>query len=325
MLRRLINFLEERESGNQPTVTRAAANRLDPVKPKVLIIVQDPDVSRRGTLFQHMAWNDPQKLAVQYARDLNMASRGYIQYEVVESIHDPDFPPKIDGFAYKPREFLAAWQKRSGFHKPDQLDYNHLIEHFNLVERINSGQFDEVWLFGFPYAGYFESHMVGPSAFFCNSGPTIDQRFERNFVIMGFNVERDVGEMLENYGHRTESIMRHVYRNMSGDNNLWERFIRYDQTHPGQSECGNVHFAPNSERDYDWGNTKPVLSYADNWLNFPNLDGPAREMTCADWGHGEIRAHHLWWFQRLPNVIGETNGIAHNWWMYVNNPNLVPN
>ena len=28
---------------------------------------------------------------------------------------------------------------------------------------------------------------------------------------MGFNVERGVGEMLEDFGHRTESIMTHVW------------------------------------------------------------------------------------------------------------------
>jgi hypothetical protein len=55
-----------------------------------------------------------------------------------------------------------------------------------------------------------------------------------------------------------------------------------------------MHFAPNSARDYDWGNRRPVLSRADGWLDFPNLTGRARTMTCADWGNGDMRLHHLW-------------------------------
>ncbi|MCA9966504.1 MAG: hypothetical protein KC423_19780, partial [Anaerolineales bacterium] len=99
--------------------------------------------------------------------------------------------------------------------------------------------------------------------------------------------------------------------------NLWQQFSRYDKTHPGQAACGNVHFAPNSVRDYDWGNPTPVPSSCDDWLNFPHLTGQQRLVTCRDWGNGDIRQHHLWWLRRLPHVGGQSNGIAHNWWRYV--------
>ena len=141
---------------------------------------------------------------------------------------------------------------------------------------------------------------------------------------MGFNYERGVGEMLEDLGHRAESILSHVFRHTRGDANLWERFTRYDKTHPGRAECGNVHFAPNSVRDYDWGNRRPVSSRCDTWLNFPDLNGPARTVDCRDWGNGDIRRHHHWWFQRFPHVAGAANGLSHNWWEYVIDPNRVP-
>ena len=91
--------------------------------------------------------------------------------------------------------------------------------------------------------------MAGPGAFWCNAPPLEGTRqATRRFVIMGFNYERGVGEMLEDLGHRAESILSHVFRDVRGDANLWERFIRYDQKNPGRAECGNVHFAPNSQR-----------------------------------------------------------------------------
>jgi len=46
-------------------------------------------------------------------------------------------------------------------------------------------------------------------------------------------------------------------------------------------------------------------------------------MTCADWGDGDIRAHHKWWLERIPHVLGKTDGISHNWWEYIADPNLV--
>jgi hypothetical protein len=181
-----------------------------------------------------------------------------------------------------------------------------------------------VWLFAFPYAGYYESRMGGPGAFWCNAPPL--ERTEtagRRFVVMGFNYERGVGEMLEDLGHRAESILSHVFRHTRGDANLWERFSRYDQKAPGRAECGNVHFAPNSVRDYDWGNRRPVPSRCDTWLRFPDLSGAARAVDCREWGNGDIRLHHLWWFQHFPHGAGATEGISHNWWEYVIDPNRV--
>jgi hypothetical protein len=167
--------------------------------------------------------------------------------------------------------------------------------------------------------------MGGPGAFWCNAPPLAGTgHAQRRFVVMGFNYERGVGEMLEDLGHRAESILSHVFRGARGDANLWERFTRYDKTHPGRAECGNVHFAPNSLRDYDWGNRRQVLSRCDDWLNFPALTGAARPVDCRDWGNGDIRLHHLWWFRHFPHVAGATGGRSHNWWEYVIDPNRVP-
>jgi len=87
---------------------------------------------------------------------------------------------------------------------------------------------------------------------------------------------------------------------------------------------GNVHFAPNSDRDYDWNNSSTVLSECDDWLyNFPNFKGVTRKVTAADWGYGDIREHHKWWLNHFPKAAGRRNGIHNNWWQYIMNPNNV--
>jgi hypothetical protein len=166
--------------------------------------------------------------------------------------------------------------------------------------------------------------MVGPGAFWCNS-PPMPRRdgISRRFVIMGFNYERGVGPMLESFGHRVESHLKHTWRRQRGEDNLWERFIRYDHVAPGRANCGWMHYAPNSLADYDWGNPTRVRSNCDDWLNFPNFQGVWREVDCRDWGNGDMRAHHKWWFHHLPKAPGETLGIANNWWRYAVDPNAV--
>ena len=292
-----------------------------PVKPKVLAIIHNPITPNGMKAQSAYRWNDPDRLMREYGDDIAAISHGYAQYQIVERIEADEFPLKLDGFRYTPETFDRAWKSRQ-FHQPDAVDYLALVKQFRMIERVNAGEIDEVWLMGFPYCGYYESIMAGPGAFWCNAPPLKGtEAAQRRFVIMGFNYERGVGEMLEDMGHRAESILSKVYERVTP--NLWERFIRYDKTHPGQAECGNVHFAPNSVKDYDWGNPRPVPSRCDTWLKFPNLDGQPRMVDAREWGGGDIRAHHRWWMSRFPHVVGESGGISWNWWDYVIDPNRV--
>ncbi|MDW8328245.1 MAG: hypothetical protein RMK99_16915 [Anaerolineales bacterium] len=296
-----------------------------PLHSKVLLLIYNPRFPLEGNckLSEVMRWNDPDVLAQQYIADVRECSYGLANFEIVERIEVDGFPVKADGFAYTPEDYLRCWRARAGFHQPDAVDYHRLLDEFAIVPRINSGAVDEVWLFGFPYAGYYESIMVGPGAVWCNAPPLARSDAKRRFIIMGFNYERGVGEMLESLGHRAESVLGYVYRHTHGEANLWERFTRYDKTHPGRAECGNVHFAPNSERDYDWGNPRFVVSRCHAWLNFPDLDATARRVNCAEWGGGDIRLHHLWWLRHFPHVDGASDGVDWNWWRYVIAPDQI--
>jgi len=297
-----------------------------PVYPRVLMIVHDPPVAAEGNkrLTEIFNWRDPAKLAQGYIDDLLDCSGGYLNYQIVERIDAGWYPLKEDGFRYCDETYLAAWRAKEP-HEPDRIDYPAQIEAFELEHRQRMGEFDEVWFFSFPFAGDYESTMAGPGAFWCNSPPVAGtERFQSRFVIMAFNYERGNDVMLENFGHRTESIMRKVYEHPGRGQSMWDAFTRYEKTHPGRAHCGTVHFAPNSEKDYDWGNATPVTSYCDDWLTYPDLPGYPRTMTAADWGNGDMRKHHLWWLSHLPKAPGETAGVANNWWQYVVDPNLVP-
>jgi len=322
---------------------------LVPLRPRVLMITWNPvvDAARGTTLINAMHWNDPQQLAAAYIADVHECSEGLVDYQIVQHIEVDTFPVKQDGFCYTPHEYIAVVHQQRPAHTPDTADYDALLAQFDILARVARAEIDEVWLFGGPYFGFWESTMGGAHAFPCNSAPLINTHTcPRRFVVMGFSYERGVGEMLENLGHRAEAILARVFRaesflywtytpnrvppTVSGVAlNLFERFLCFDQIAPGKANVGTIHYAPNSPTDYAWGVMTPVLSCADDWLHFPNLPTPPnyRLLDARAWGNGDARAHHKWWLAHLPKAAGVTNGIANNWWKYfidVNQPIFQP-
>jgi hypothetical protein len=299
----------------------------DSVTLKVLVLNFDPIVHSEGDrpLHEVLRWNDPRTLTDEYIADLEECSGGYVHHEIVKWRDIDAYPLKEDGFRYTEEEYLRCWRAREGFHEPDRVDYRAVFAEYGITERVERGEIDEVWLWAFPYSGFLESIMAGRGAYFCNAPPIEGIPTSRIFITMGFNYERGVGEMLEDFGHRTESILRHVYGSWEHEEtHAWNRFTLYDKVAPGKSACGNVHFAPNSDKDYDWGNERLVWSTCDDWLNYPNLTGQRRQVNCHDWGEGGTRVHHKWWLRRLPRAGGRTGGRLNNWWAYVVDFNRFP-
>ena len=294
---------------------------------RTLLIVYDPTVDKASgkKLSEYMRWNKVEDLAKGYMSDILQVSGGLVRYQIIQRLDVDAFPAKVNGYVFAAQTYLNLLRGISQPYMPQEADYYAIIERFEILQRVATNEIDEVWLFGFPHAGFYESIMGGPGAFWCNAPPLKHTEASlRRFVIMGFSYERGVGEMLENMGHRAESIMEKTFEKLTGDDNLWERFIRYEKTHPGKAALGNIHFAPNSVRDYDWNNPSTVVSECDDWLNnFPDFQGVTREVTAADWGNGDTREHHKWWLKHLPKLAGRRNGIHNNWWQYIMNPNHV--
>lgn len=294
---------------------------------KVLLIVYDPvmDTATNVKLSQKMKWNNTTDLVTGFIADILETSKGMVRYEIAQRVDVNEFPAKTDGFRYTSKTIYDVLTGASQPHMPQEVNYAAIVNKFNILQRVARNEVDEVWIFGFPHAGFYESIMAGPGAFWCNAPPLANMSpSKRRFVIMGFSYERGVGEMHESYGHRAEAIMEMTFGKTTGDANLWKRFIRYDKTSPGKAACGNIHFAPNSQSDYDWGNNTPVQSECYDWLlNFPNFKGDIRTVDSSEWGSGEIRAHHKWWFNHIPRAAGRRNGIHNNWWQYIAAPQKV--
>ncbi len=294
---------------------------------KVLAIVYDPIMDKTsGTrLSQTMKWYRTADLVTGFLADLILISNGMARYQIVQRLDLDEFPAKTDGFRYTPQTYMNLLRGATSPHIPQGASYDAIIKKYKILQRVANHEIDEVWIFGFPQAGFYESTMGGPGAFWCNAPPLKStEAAGRRFVVMGFSYERYIGEMLEAYGHRAESIMEQTFGKLTGDANLWKRFIRYEKATPGKAACGNVHFAPNSLQDYDWNNSRSVQSECYDWLlNFPDFKRDVRTVSASEWGNGDMRKHHAWWFNHFPRVAGRRNGIHNNWWQYVANPNNV--
>jgi hypothetical protein len=302
-----------------------------PIQPRVLLIVINPviDPASGKTLIETQNWNDPEKLAAQFIEDIQECSDGLVNYQIAERGHYGgrenvyQFPQLEDGFQYQPQEYLDALYGKQPFH-PGFIDYRPFIKDYNLLERVARNEFDEVWLFGFPGAGLYESTMAGKSAFFCNSMPLPEtEQCPRRFLLLGINYEKSFGEMLHMLGHRVESIMVKVYNGKKGKENLFSQFTLYDKIAPGLSNVGSIHFPPNATNDYDYASMTSVRSFCDDWLNFPAMTGMVRIVDASEWGSGNMRLHHKWWLSHLPKAPGSIGGISNNWWKYIIDPNNI--
>ena len=293
---------------------------------RVLAIIYNPvmDADSGEKLSQRPGWYDPDDLIVGFSAEITEDSYGMGRFEVVERIEVDAFPVLEDGFRYAPSLYKDVLDQTTPPHEPHNVDYHALLDDFDIAEKVENNEIDEVWVFAFPYGGFYESIMAGKGAFWCNAPPLSGtQHISRKFIIMGFSYERGIGEMMESFNHRVESLMERTFVKTRSSDNLWERFTRYDTQNPGQAEVGNVHFAPNSERDYDWGNPKFVPSNCYDWYNFPNFTGETRQVNASEWGNGDIRLHHRWWLKHIPHVAGRQNGVHNNWWQYILDPNKI--
>lgn len=307
----------------------------NPLIPAKLHAPEDPDAKPKG-LRQVAGWNDPLPLAAGYMQDFCDASGGLVQYQIVEWLVARRFQKKVDGFIYTPESYMAALAKGTGvteaWHRPDGLDYPHMIKEFKLVPRVESGEIDEVWMMGLPYFGYWESAMAGRDAFYINGGVYDQVLCRRRFAIMGFNVERGVAEMLHDVTHRAESTMARIYGGWEADRltTNWARFAA-NRKQSGTAAVGTCHYPPNGEKDYDYANKRFVESTADDWLHYPNLTGRKRTFNCDEWGkpHKDQRGnpdyhrnYQRWWFTHLPKAPGvNADGRLNNWWEYIYNFN----
>ena len=311
-----------------------------PIHKKLLVMDFDPILpTREGKGLQEYTRAKPTKEVTEdMVTRLKAASHGIINYDVTyETLNE--FPLHKNGFRVDAEAFPDNWEaahaatngawwqysyfrdiEKAGF----QFDYEHYIKEWNLDDRVNKGEVDEVWFFA-EFAAAYETVMVGRGAYWINGiGIEADCKpFRINSI-----AKHRSDTPLENLGHSAEAIFSRVYKSNEfwkakpeSEMTTWDKFAAYDKIHPDKAAVGNVHFAPNSQNDYDWGNMKTVWSSWRDWRdNYPHLKGEKELVDSTVWGKGDNLAHKTWWFSCFPHFTGrDEKGYSHNWWDYYQN------
>lgn len=285
---------------------------------RLYVVIYDPIIESRSgkRLHEVMGWQDPDVLTAGLVRDFAMVSHGTARYQIVGRVQRDEWPIHTNGRRYTDELFLAETAKKTWTLGPG--DYAAIVRDNKLAEKVNAGEVDEVFLWGFPGAGWFESVMVGNGAFWINGTP-VPGFDTKPFAMMGLNYERGYAEAAESYGHRVESILKRVYGGWAAaEDHDWNRFTLLDRDLAGRGGVGNAHNAFNAEpgTDYNRTSTRALSTSADDWYAFPAMTGKRTTQSCNAWGCSSY-GYLKWWYSHMPHAAGFKNGVLNNWWRYI--------
>ena len=291
------------------------------VAPRVLIVIFNPIIEAQGNqrLVELMGWSDPDSLSQEYAQALHESSAGYVEYQVVGRIEIDGYPAKDNGHVFTDEEYLECLTPSHGLNCARIMDYLGFLESYGICSFANERKVTELWLWGGPWFGYWEAVQAGRDPISTNGPPILGTTCKRTLDIMGFNYERGLAEMLEDFAHRAEGDMEHVYGHRLPDETTpWNRFTLLDRDVPGRGGCGTAHLAVNAApgAEYDRENPTTVPSSCPDFLNYPDLTGTFVDINCSAWGCTTV-GYLEWWLHHIPRTTGRTDGKLNNWWAYI--------
>jgi hypothetical protein len=315
--------------GIRPRAAAAAGTPASDVfNRRVYVINFDPILSNGQKLTDHQGWNAYSVLIAETTSFFQQASRNRLNYSIVGTTEvNNGWPKKIDGFRYSESHYLATLKDRNLHHEPDTADYLDILNTYDICGKLNRGEIDELWLFGGPWFGFYESRLAGPDAYEYNSPPLTGSSCQKLLPIMGFNYERGTEEMVHDFGHRTEATMTKVYggwaQNRTSHN--WDRFGLTASQSPSYNYagCGSIHYPLNAAASGDYANLNFADSICIDFPNYPNLGDPQAvkwPTNCRTWGCTEL-GYYRYWFSSLPHFTGMgPDGKSNDWWQYVAAP-----
>lgn len=324
-------------------------NRTDldiPITKRVMVITFNPTLENLGnqTLTQYMDWNDHLDLENRYIQAVNEVTNGVVNYQIVHSILIDDIPRKADPtyFHYPDLQYISCvLDNPDNCFQPDRVDYNDILTRYQVCEKRNRDEIDELWLWGGPYFGFLESTMAGPNAFSTNGGVIENTTCQKQLHVMGFNYSsptpnpaNDVFFMLQSLGHRIEGTMFHLFGGeyygyvrqslpIPQNPTLWDKYSKRGFDGGIVKACSHVHgslnapvYDPSNPNQYDWTNRNIVSSLCEDWFNYPSFSNIPSYIYCDVWGCNAPGAHR-YWLSHIPKYSGRYNNKWNNWWRYV--------
>lgn len=232
---------------------------------------------------EYYNFRDVSQLIAQYIDLLRRASGGQTVWSVADRYDLDEFGPAgtPSQTVFDATNYLALRNQDYSY----AVSYDALIHdpRFGIVEKVNSGKVDAIWVFGMPGVNYWETAMAGPSPYWVNGAPIPDSALTGNVVFYGFGKEphQGVGFMCENTCHMTENIMgrlsadwprtvsSRVFQSLALNDpnrvlvnqaiNEWTHLTQAEAANwnpvlvaPGNAQAGLSHYPPTALYNYDW-------------------------------------------------------------------------
>lgn len=240
-------------------------------------------------------------------------------------VKDPTGKPYIHRFIAGSIEHLSPIPKVTEW---GQADMRAILNEANVCNWVDNKKVREVWIwmYHFGKVAPVESNMsmgrlskkywnYGTYGDVSNSYRRDDLPIcEHTYTVYNFNNDRELGTMLENYGHQLETIF------LAMNFDLYEHRFRGDigNTTGVQGRCGNIHWPPNGKSDYDWRSKLTVTTTCSDW-HPDGTAGATETIDCTAWDCDDSK-YKIWWMQRVP---GRGNSLTYkgkklrNWWEFV--------
>jgi len=227
------------------------------------------------------------------------------------------------------REPMPVLPKKPGQDQP-MTDYGAIMKRIGAAQKVQKEGVKEIWVWGYHggVLNLWESNMSSPTGDVSNSNR--DQTdlpvFDRTYTVYHYNYGRGLGEMLENHMHQLEHLLNHIDGRETtppekwSELLFWGKFVGSDASHKivtKPARCGWTHYAPNSEKDYDWANPRYVETDIEDWK--PDGIGKTQMMNADRWDRDPIK-WRIYWLQAIP---GLGHGLTfqgkklRNWWSFV--------
>lgn len=327
------------------------------MKIRLAVLNYEPLFASQGNIpyWQWGGWTDPRICVDMLVDGWRQMTDGMLDIEVVHWTNVNLFPYSNSQNSYGEHRFTEeSFMESPSQNAPGMMNYLFALTNDfpHILPMVDRGEVDHVIVGGGPHFGYWETHMVGRGASWCNSMPTVWTN-ERTFTMIGMNCERP-GNGAHPIGHgHGESVMAQWFWNghlgyvgqgeyppivhdaVSKYTNINEfsAFTRYKRVTDHNIGLGNIHWAPNginSGWGYDYFRDDPVYSTADNWKSphYPHsLTNPPRLVFGREWGLTDESNNEFgfswWWWNHFPQQMGTYRGKLNNWMTYAWNWNTA--
>jgi hypothetical protein len=128
-------------------------------------------------------------LCKEYINALYLATGGTVKWRVANKFILDEFPvANSTAFAFTSDNYVTSRSQGIDYSSYGGANYQAIINdsRFHIVDSVESGAIDAVWIFGLPGTGFWETAMAGSGAYWVNGGPITDINCSKRFVVYGF-------------------------------------------------------------------------------------------------------------------------------------------